>query len=98
MTQYKSEFEKYLHTSLSAQALNQLNQELPNRFGSPHRRTKVLANPAIATHSELLHLEELLGVDAYLLMQNKGVGTDGLSIIQKRDLKERYEMKKQAAA
>ena len=95
---YKSKFEEYLNTTLSAQSLTKLYQALAQRFSSPHRRTKVINNPAIATHSELLHLEELLGVDAYLLYQQRGVGADGLTVIEKRNLKERYEIKRKQAA
>lgn len=96
---YSSDFEKFLHTTLSAQALNRLlNEELPTRLGSPHRRTKVIKSPNRAKYAELLHFEELLGIDAYELMQEHGLGTDGLTIIEKRDLKERHDLRRMRAA
>lgn len=97
---YHSDFERFLHTTLSADALNKLiNEDLPTILGSPHRRTKVVRNPARATNVELLQLADLLGIHPFELLKNYGVGADTLSILEKRTHQENFEMKqKQQAA
>ncbi len=60
----KNSLEDYLKGKLTAA---DFEEGLKNLFGSPHRRTKVLENPRIVKHSELLELAQLLDVQPLTL-------------------------------
>lgn len=73
----ESKFEEYLKGKLTT---SQFEDGLRNLFGSPHRRTKVLANAKIISHSELLDLAELLDVTSFSLFTEFQCGMDALSL------------------
>jgi hypothetical protein len=69
-------FEEYLKGKLTAV---EFVDGLKDLFGSPHRRTKVLENPRIVTHKELLELAELLNVQPLTLFMEYKVAFGTLS-------------------
>lgn len=72
----ENKFEEFLKKNLSA---TQFEEDLRVLFGSPHRRTKVLENPRIVTHKELLELAELLDVQPLTLFMEHKVAFGTLS-------------------
>lgn len=84
-------FEKFINTSLSKEDYEQLDQYLNC---SPHRKTKILRNPAIANNHEVLSLARLLKIAAYSLIKTYGLGTDKLTEIEVDNHKEVMELKK----
>lgn len=51
-------------------------EELKELLGSPHMRTKLLNNPAVASNDQLLLFAELLGLSAWVLYTKYGMGKD----------------------
>lgn len=65
----------------------QMNREVREVFGSIHMRTKRLNSPGMISHRELLELESLLGMDAYLIYNSYGAGSEVLSKLEVAQLK-----------
>lgn len=57
--------------------------KLEEDLGSPHRKTKILRNPAIASHSELVIFSKHLQLEPTLLLNEYGLGTTGLHPYEK---------------
>lgn len=77
---YRNEFEKFLHTTLTAEEF----ASLPARIGSPHRVTKICKNPEIATNHDVVVIAQLAGCTAASLIDTYQLGRDGLSYEEKK--------------
>jgi hypothetical protein len=54
------------------------------QMGSPHQKTKVANDPARCTFHQLLVLAEMLGRSPYDIMEEYGLGDEGLSEREKQ--------------
>ena len=79
----QSNLKDYLKGKLS---IGQYEEGLRELFNSPHRRTKVLENAAIATHAELLALAAMCNVSAYSMFTEYGVAKENLTLLEIQNL------------
>lgn len=91
-TNMENDFTTYLTENLS-QA--QYETGLREVFGSPHRRTKALNDPAFITHAELLEIASMLDVPAIDLIMRFRVG---INKITKREIENLQLLSKAVAA
>ena len=61
-------------------------QELRQIFGTSHRRTKILRDPGMINHAELLELSDLLHVPPLFLVDEFGAA-DNLTEREKENLR-----------
>ncbi len=85
-------FDQFLSTRLSKEDYEKLDQHLRC---SPHRRTKILRNPAIAANHEILILAQLLKLPAYYLIDTYNLGKDKLTEIEINNHHEFLNLQKQ---
>ena len=73
---YHSDFHKLVCTTVSDEKV----KLLPNLIGcSPHRRTSIFKRPKIARHDEVLFFSRLLKKPVLVLMNEYGLGTQGVT-------------------
>ncbi len=83
-------FEQYIASNLSKEDYENLEKHLNS---SPHRKTKILRNPKIATNHEVLVFAQLLDCTAYQLYKEFDLGSHSLSDLEIENHKLFHEMK-----
>lgn len=70
-----------------------VQKELPKKFSSKKKMTRILNDPGSATHDEVLIFAEALDVAPYLLLTKYQLGSDTVSPRERQQLRELYELK-----